>query len=214
MKCNKCGAEISEKEKYCPRCGNPIIRIKPKSLCSGCGTEIPDNVEYCPGCGKKIIRRSPEEKSLGNENRISTDNAGSGNIPNVSFSSGSIRKDVYAWEQAVLPSLIALIYFLVKQGGEGSQALLNSLLIFAGFTVMFGFMDVAELNRILRGQKMVLSEELQMQIAFLPIVGLWKRRLIPGLDKAAAYPHAHCILVLIYAFVISFGGNLNQLLYL
>lgn len=47
--CKKCGAKINKKQKFCPECGESLINI-----CPNCKKEIPEKSKFCPECGEKI----------------------------------------------------------------------------------------------------------------------------------------------------------------
>ena len=51
MKCPSCNVEISDNAKFCPECGEKIIR---KSVCPECGTEVAPGAKFCAECGHKF----------------------------------------------------------------------------------------------------------------------------------------------------------------
>lgn len=75
IKCNKCGNEVEENQKFCPECGEKIgnfckncgakLAKKGQKFCPECGTsqifacpkckkEIDENSKFCPECGEKL----------------------------------------------------------------------------------------------------------------------------------------------------------------
>lgn len=48
--CKKCGCELSSKMKFCPECGEPMVR-----RCVQCNMIIEGNPKFCPECGKSLI---------------------------------------------------------------------------------------------------------------------------------------------------------------
>lgn len=75
IKCNKCGNEVEENQKFCPECGEKIGNLckncgakltkKGQKFCPECGTpqiftcpkckkEIDENSKFCPECGEKL----------------------------------------------------------------------------------------------------------------------------------------------------------------
>lgn len=75
LKCNHCGAEVEENQKFCPECGEKIgifckqcgakLAKKGQKFCPECGAsqvficlkckkEIDENSKFCPECGEKI----------------------------------------------------------------------------------------------------------------------------------------------------------------
>jgi len=47
----KCGATIPENSKFCPECGEPVVKDK---FCSNCGVKISATAKFCPDCGTKF----------------------------------------------------------------------------------------------------------------------------------------------------------------
>ena len=54
MKCPFCGEEISDKAKFCTKCGE---KIDHKRICQQCGAELKESTKFCPQCGTKIDRK-------------------------------------------------------------------------------------------------------------------------------------------------------------
>lgn len=48
INCNECGAQVSDKAPYCPKCGAPVEK---QIECSECGTKMSENIKMCPNCG-------------------------------------------------------------------------------------------------------------------------------------------------------------------
>ncbi len=48
--CSICGAELSDGQDFCPKCGNPRNR---KLVCKKCNIELREGQLFCPKCGKK-----------------------------------------------------------------------------------------------------------------------------------------------------------------
>lgn len=47
--CSKCGSAFSNKAKFCPECGESLIK-----KCASCGNKIDGSPKFCPECGSKI----------------------------------------------------------------------------------------------------------------------------------------------------------------
>ena len=56
MFCPKCGAENTEGNKYCQKCGAPLaVEIpKPTGVCAKCGTKNAEGTKYCQSCGSML----------------------------------------------------------------------------------------------------------------------------------------------------------------
>lgn len=57
--CSKCGAEIVGKHKFCPECGEKLIKT-----CSKCGTELNGKNKFCPECGTPVGKVCPNCKKV------------------------------------------------------------------------------------------------------------------------------------------------------
>ncbi|MCX4313022.1 MAG: zinc ribbon domain-containing protein [Clostridia bacterium] len=54
-KCGSCGAEVSEKDKFCPICGAKIEdKADGKKVCAACGAELKNEDRFCPACGTRV----------------------------------------------------------------------------------------------------------------------------------------------------------------
>lgn len=56
MKCPACSAEIGDNAKFCPECGEKIVR---KTVCPDCGTEAAPGAKFCAECGHKFAASAP-----------------------------------------------------------------------------------------------------------------------------------------------------------
>jgi len=56
MFCPKCGAENTEGNKYCQKCGAALSveTPKPTGICAKCGTKNAEGVKYCTNCGSML----------------------------------------------------------------------------------------------------------------------------------------------------------------
>jgi len=50
-KCPKCGATVDDKAKFCAECGTKLTN---KTTCPDCNTEVKANAKFCPNCGKNL----------------------------------------------------------------------------------------------------------------------------------------------------------------
>lgn len=50
-KCPKCGDLVDENEKFCSKCGEPLMV---KKVCASCGAQNEFEDEFCRGCGKRL----------------------------------------------------------------------------------------------------------------------------------------------------------------
>ncbi len=63
MKCNRCGAELTDNAKFCGNCGNPC-KIAEKTYCNVCGSELEINARFCGNCGAPLINNIPYVKKI------------------------------------------------------------------------------------------------------------------------------------------------------
>jgi uncharacterized membrane protein/ribosomal protein L40E len=56
MFCPKCGAENTEGNKYCQKCGAALSveTPKPTGVCAKCGTKNAEGTKYCQNCGSML----------------------------------------------------------------------------------------------------------------------------------------------------------------
>jgi uncharacterized membrane protein/ribosomal protein L40E len=56
MFCPKCGAENTEGNKYCQKCGATVSveAPKPTGVCAKCGTKNAEGTKYCQSCGSML----------------------------------------------------------------------------------------------------------------------------------------------------------------
>jgi uncharacterized membrane protein/ribosomal protein L40E len=56
MFCPKCGAENTEGNKYCQKCGAALSveTLKPTGVCAKCGTQNDEGTKYCKNCGSML----------------------------------------------------------------------------------------------------------------------------------------------------------------
>jgi len=56
MFCPKCGAENTEGNKYCQKCGAALSleAPKPTGVCAKCGTKNAEGTKYCQSCGSML----------------------------------------------------------------------------------------------------------------------------------------------------------------
>ena len=51
MKCKKCGASLSDTDKFCSQCGWKVVKER---RCSECGAALREGTKFCPKCGVLI----------------------------------------------------------------------------------------------------------------------------------------------------------------
>ncbi len=54
--CKACGTRLNKKQKYCPECGALQILV-----CPNCKKEIDENAKFCPECGEKLGGKNEQE---------------------------------------------------------------------------------------------------------------------------------------------------------
>jgi uncharacterized membrane protein/ribosomal protein L40E len=62
MFCPKCGAENTEGNKYCQKCGATLAADAPKAtgVCAKCGTKNAEGTKYCQSCGSMLDTQAPK----------------------------------------------------------------------------------------------------------------------------------------------------------
>lgn len=58
VKCEKCGCEIDEQAKFCPKCG---AKISSEKHCSNCGKLLEEGVRFCSSCGCPVAEEDEPE---------------------------------------------------------------------------------------------------------------------------------------------------------
>jgi len=62
MFCPKCAADNTEGNKYCQKCGSPLVveAPKPTGVCAKCGTKNAEGTKYCQNCGSMLDVQAPK----------------------------------------------------------------------------------------------------------------------------------------------------------
>lgn len=202
MKCPHCGAELPAHASHCPACGQPILRIRPKRVCTNCGAEVPEDADHCPGCGRPVRRRAQTE---GTDPATAGANAGAGR----SSFRAMLMRDRYAWLQAVLPPVLATLYHLLFLRNNPSFNLENTFLLLEGLIFFFGYLDVKDISaRPEMYDGAAFSSRYMYLSWFVPMLSLWERRRLPGMQPKAAYAMVHTVLMTIFVivYVLTFDG--------
>ena len=222
MKCPNCGSLIPDDSVNCPECRTPIIKIKPLRVCTNCGSEVPDEADKCPGCGRSI-RRKAHQKSSFDSASMNHDSANYGESSMKKEKSNrfklieELKREKYAWLEAILPVSLAFIYHIFVLRQNIAFNLVNTFIILESFTFYFGFNDIKELSKrpeMMEG--LVYSEKYVYMTYFLPILSLWERRQLPGMNRKSLYPLIHTILftILIFSIMIKMDAQAVSGLYL
>ncbi|ETP73404.1 hypothetical protein UYO_0628 [Lachnospiraceae bacterium JC7] len=217
MKCPKCNSDIPDNSRNCPKCFTPIIKIKPMRVCTNCGSEVPDDADTCPGCGRTVKRKAHQTGSFNSETDRRNDTTGFSAASEARSSSGNkilneLKRDRYAWLQAVLPGTLALLYHLLILRNNISFNLVNTFIIYEALVFFFGYSDIRELNRrpeMMEG--LVYSEKFVYMTYFLPTLSLWDRRLLPGMNRKALYPLIHTVIFTLLIISIMFTMDIRAI---
>ncbi|SFG42754.1 zinc ribbon domain-containing protein [Oribacterium sp. WCC10] len=206
MKCPRCGADISDNTQNCPCCHTPIVKIKPLRVCTNCGSEVPDDADKCPGCGRTVRRRTHQTsgKSTGSDTVPGKSAAGNSTLIN------DIKKEKFAWLQATVPAILAIAYHLLVLRNNLIFNLMNTFIIYEALVFIFGYLDIKNLNtRPEMMEGLVFSEKFIYMSYFLPILSLWERKHLPGMNRRALYPLIHAVLftILIVTVMITMDSD-------
>ncbi len=207
MKCPHCGAELPAHASYCPSCGQPILRIRPKRVCTNCGAEVPEDADHCPGCGRPVRRKMPKDHTEKSDSAARTGaqvRAGAGR----SAFRTMLRRDRYAWLQAVLPPVLAILYRLFLLRHDPGVDLLNTFLLLEGLIFFFGYLDIQEISKRPEMYDGAAFSSRYMYLSyFAPMLSLWERPKLPGMEPKALYAPVHTVLLTIFVAVYVFSSN-------
>ena len=217
MKCPKCGSIIPDDSRNCPECYTPIIKIKPLRVCTNCGSEVPDDRDSCPGCGRTVKRRAHQTASSGSVkgNQKSMDSFTASDSVRSTSSHGFLsefKREKYAWLQAVVPGTLALLYHLLILRNDINFNLINTFIIYEALVFFFGYHDIKELNKrpeMMEG--LVYSEKFVYMTYFLPILSLWDRKQLPGMNRKAIYPMVHTVIFTLLILSVMFTMDIRVL---
>ena len=63
INCKNCGAEISDKAKVCPKCGQSVnVDVTPAPICPECSEKIQEGAKVCPNCGYTLSSKRKIKK--------------------------------------------------------------------------------------------------------------------------------------------------------
>ena len=78
--CGKCGTQLSEGVKFCPKCGEEIIKNcgnelnEREKFCPKCGAQMSNKAKFCPKCGHHFEKYAVNETNSTVSNDILTSN--------------------------------------------------------------------------------------------------------------------------------------------
>lgn len=117
IKCEECGHCISDKARFCPKCGAPV---ELKELCSECGNELPSETLFCPNCGcptsiaeASLTNSCNQPSDVGHQYDIKVDEK-----PNVT-------KRILLWS-VVGVMILCIALYLINHAGISSAKLYDS----------------------------------------------------------------------------------------
>lgn len=65
VECPKCYAKIPFEARFCPACGNQILKV---NQCLKCGEDLPPDAHFCGKCGAKVEKVEPACPKCGTKN--------------------------------------------------------------------------------------------------------------------------------------------------
>ncbi len=65
LECPKCFAKIPFEARFCPACGNQILKV---NQCLKCGEDLPPDANFCAKCGAKVQKVEPTCLKCGKKN--------------------------------------------------------------------------------------------------------------------------------------------------
>lgn len=57
--CEECGAQLDDKVKFCPKCGNGVVKIPKLIVCEVCGEPVERDSNFCANCGAPFCIPEP-----------------------------------------------------------------------------------------------------------------------------------------------------------
>jgi uncharacterized membrane protein/ribosomal protein L40E len=135
MFCPKCGAENTEGNKYCQKCGATVSveTPKPTGVCAKCGTKNAEGTKYCQNCGSMVDTQAP--KAAGSTTSLE---------PNVA----GLLSYLGIW-------ITGLVFILIEKENKFVRFhAMQSIVTFGAFTVLwipFSILSQMDILRVLFG---------------------------------------------------------------
>ena len=133
MFCPKCGAENTEGNKYCQKCGATVSveTPKPTGVCAKCGTKNAEGTKYCQSCGSML------------------------DTSKVAGSTTSLEPNVAGLLCYVLGWITGLVFILIEKENKFVRFhAMQSIVTFGAFTVLwipFSILSQMDILRVLFG---------------------------------------------------------------
>jgi uncharacterized membrane protein/ribosomal protein L40E len=133
MFCPKCGAENTEGNKYCQKCGATVSveTPKPTGVCAKCGTKNAEGTKYCQSCGSML------------------------ETSKVAGSTTSLEPNVAGLLCYVLGWITGLVFILIEKENKFVRFhAMQSIVTFGAFTVLwipFSILSQMDILRVLFG---------------------------------------------------------------
>jgi hypothetical protein len=123
MLCKHCGAENSNKSRFCANCAMPLDHSQAKLVCSNCGTENVNTAKFCSECAEQLGGKSQPKQQPKQQPRQQTKT----NIKTSSDVKKPIYKRVWFWLLIVFVVIpfsfiffIGMLVGIVDVASEGS----------------------------------------------------------------------------------------------
>ena len=148
IKCSNCEKEISDKAKFCPKCGQPVVLVvetpeeKAPILCEECGAEIPDGVDACSNCGcpvatQEVAEAAPQKVEI--------------TAVNLTKATRVSKKYIVVAAVAVIAAILALFVGKSVKEKKAAEAAANyaSTLEAASYTMLLGAVDAEDAGNLI-----------------------------------------------------------------
>lgn len=154
INCTNCGKEVSDKAKFCPQCGQPVLPAAPEPqeptpvLCEDCGAELPEGAVACPNCGCPVSQPAEPPQEAPQKVEVTAVN-----LPKMAKTT---KKTIIIGVIAVIALLAAILIgigihkqHLKQEAAQRSEEYATTLST-ASFTMLLGAIDAEDAGNLIK----------------------------------------------------------------